>query len=84
MKTRIKYDAKFGFKITPETDVPKLLSVLSQALEQPVELESSCFICERLLGDEEKAGAVICSECKKKEDAYALYTMKFASLAENI
>jgi hypothetical protein len=84
MKSRVKYDTKFGFKITSETDVPRALSILSHALDQPVELASSCFICDKPLGENEKEGAVICLECAKEENAYSLYTMKFATLMDNL
>jgi hypothetical protein len=84
MKARVKYDTKFGFKITSETDVPSALSILSRALDQTVELESFCFICDKPLGEIDKPGSIICSECKGREDAYALYTIKFASLVENL
>ncbi len=84
MKAKVKYDTKFGFKITSETDVPRAISVLSRALDQQVELQSSCFICNEILGENEKPGSIICAKCKDREDCYALYTMKFATLVENL
>jgi hypothetical protein len=83
MRARVKYDTKFGFKISSDTDIPRALSILSRALDQPVELQSSCFICDRPLGEGDEPGSSICAECKNRDDAYALYTMKFATLAEN-
>ncbi len=82
MRARIRYDTKFGFKITPETDVSRALEILSRALDQRVELEKSCFICDKAIGEEEKPDAAICQQCRSKEDAYSLYAMKFATLME--
>ncbi len=82
MRARIKYDSKFGFKITSTTDVPRVLSILSRALGESVELESACFICQRPFTEKDKPGSVICSDCRSKEDAYSLYTMRFASLMD--
>lgn len=84
MRARVKYDTKLGFKFTSETDIPRALSILRRALDQQVELEARCFICDNPLGEAEEPGAVICAECERKENAYALYTMKFASLMENL
>jgi hypothetical protein len=84
MKARVKYDTKFGFKITPETDIPRALSILSKALDQTVELESFCFICDKPLREGDESRSAVCGECKCRDDAYALYTMKFASLVENL
>lgn len=83
MRARIKYDSKFGFKITSTTDTLRVLSILSRALGEPVELEASCFICEKPLSENDKPGSVICSECRCKDDAYSVYTMKFAAMIEN-
>ena len=83
MKARVKYDTKLGFKLTESTDLRRALVVLSSALNEPVEIEKSCFICTGpLLSD--RSGAVICESCEAKENAYAIYTMKFASLAETV
>jgi hypothetical protein len=82
MKARVKYDTKLGFKFTGETDVSRALHVLSKALDQAVELKSSCFICEQPLEETEPQGATICGVCLAKDDAYTLYTMRFASLIE--
>jgi hypothetical protein len=80
----IAYDPKFGFKFTRETDVSRAIGIISGALGEDVEVESSCFICGRPLGENERAGSVLCSECTKSGDAYELYTMKFANLMAEI
>src|SRR5579875_913116 len=84
MRARVKYDTKFGFKFTPETDVQKALTTLSKALEEQVELESCCFICGKPLGTDDKPGAILCADCVNLEDAYALYTMKFAKIIDEL
>ena len=84
MKARVKYDTKFGFKITDGTDIARALDILSRALDQSVELESSCFICDRPFDKNDEPGSVICSSCRKEEDVYDLYTMKFASLLDSL
>jgi hypothetical protein len=80
MRAKVKYDSKFGFKFASDTDVERALTILSRAMGQPVEIESRCFICDRSLGDRDEPKSSLCSECINREDAYALYTMKFASL----
>lgn len=81
-KARVSYDSKLGFKLTSETDVQSVLSTLSRALDEDYELETSCFICDGPIGDGVKAGSILCSSCAVSEDAYVLYTMKFASLMD--
>jgi hypothetical protein len=82
MRSKVAYDSKFGFRLISTTDIPRALSILSKALGEPVELESTCFICDRPLGEENEPGSRLCADCKDREDAYALYTMKFATLLE--
>jgi hypothetical protein len=77
MRSRIQYDPKLGFKITSSTNVSRVLQILSEALGEPVGIMTSCFICEKPLGREQKKDAVVCSECLASDDAYAMYTMKF-------
>lgn len=81
-RAKVAYDSSFGFKITQETNVPKALSALSTALGEEFEVQSSCFICGGSLGD--GAGVILCQRCIASEDAYALYTMKFASLMDQV
>ena len=84
MRARVKYDTKFGFKVTDGTDIPRALDILSGALDQAVELESACFICDRPLDKDDEPGSVICATCKRGENVYDLYTMKFASLLDSL
>jgi hypothetical protein len=82
MRSRVQYDSKLGFKFTSSTNVPKALQILSDALDDQVITATSCFICEKALGSEEKKDAVVCSECLSSKDAYALYTMRFVQLMD--
>jgi hypothetical protein len=84
MKARVKYETRLGFKISSDTDLNRALSVLSNALDQKVELEWFCFICDKPLSENESSERTICSECRNREDAYAIYTMKFANLFEKL
>ncbi len=83
-RARVAYDSKFGFKLTPETDLESVLSILSRALGEDYELRASCFVCDGPLGDGEKAGTLLCSGCASSDDAYVLYTMKFAALMDRM
>ena len=84
MKSRVKYDSKFGFQFTPATNIPRAIAILSSALVEDIELSKNCFICGNPLGDDDSSEATICSQCAKSEDALDLYTMKFAKLMEEI
>ncbi|MGI0084976.1 MAG: hypothetical protein ACREBQ_07830 [Nitrososphaerales archaeon] len=81
-RASVAYDSKFGFKFTSGTDVQRALSALSAALGEGFELQSSCFICDGPTEDSETSGGTLCQRCATSEDAYALYTMKFARLME--
>ena len=78
----VLYDSKLGFKITSESDLPKALAVLSRVLNDQVQLVSLCFVCGDPLVDD--MGYVMCEGCAGSDDAYALYTMKFASLMDQL
>ena len=78
----VLYDSKLGFKITSETDLPRALSVLSRVLSDQVQLVALCFVCGEPLGED--LGSVMCGGCAGSDDAYALYTMKFASLMDQL
>ncbi len=84
MKAKVKQDKKFGFKITSETNLNRALSILSEALNEPVEVARSCFLCDGPIDDDPHAGfeTSLCSGCIKNEDTYDLYVMKFAKLME--
>lgn len=84
MKSRVKYDSKFGFQFTQATNVSRAIAILSSALNDEIELSKNCFICDNTLGDEDSPEATICSQCAKNEDALDLYTMKFAKLMDEI
>jgi hypothetical protein len=81
MKAKVKRDTRLGFCFTSETNVPRALSILSLALNEPVELAKSCFICDKPL-DESKEATTICTDCASNEDGYNIYIMKFAKLME--
>lgn len=81
MKAKVKRDAKLGFCFTSDTNVPRALAVLSAALDEPVELARSCFICDKPLDESEEADS-ICKQCASASDSYDIYVMKFAKLME--
>lgn len=83
-RARVTYDPKFGFKFTGETDVQRALSSLSEALRDGFEIQSSCFVCGDQLGENEMPGSILCSDCVASDDVYALYTLKFASLMDQV
>jgi hypothetical protein len=85
MKAKVKQDKKFGFKITSETNMSRALSILSAALDEPVEVARSCFLCDGPIEEEAEVGvseSSLCGNCVRNEDAYDLYVMKFAKLME--
>jgi hypothetical protein len=84
MKAKVKRDSKFGFKFSSDTNTSRALAVLSSALDEPVELARSCFLCDNPIEEAEFAGfeTSLCPGCVKNEDAYDLYVMKFAKLME--
>lgn len=79
----MKYDTKFGFQFNSQTNIPRALAIISNALNTNVEIATTCFICENVL-EEDNADATICSACLKNEDAFDLYKMKFAKLMESV
>jgi hypothetical protein len=85
MKAKVKRDTRLGFCFTSETNVARALSVLSTALEEPVELARACFICDRPLDDSknDEEMTTICKECEHGADSYDYYIMKFAKLMES-
>ncbi len=84
MKAKVKYETKFGFQFTSQTNVPRALAVISASLDEDVELARTCFICDNILGEDLEQDAVICLDCLKNEDAFDLYKMKFAKLMETV
>lgn len=84
MKSRVKYDSKFGFQFTPSTNITRAIAILSTALDENVELSKNCFICDNTLGDDDLPEATVCSQCAKSENAFDLYAMKFAKLMNEI
>ena len=79
MKAKVRRDARLGFSFTAETNVARALSVLTNALNEPVELARACFICGSPLDSERYT---ICQECEAGNDSYDIYVMKFAKLME--
>ena len=84
MKAKVKRDSRLGFCFTSETNVPRALSVLSVALDEPVELAKSCFICDKPLDESRAELGSICKECASGPDSYDVYVMKFAKLMETV
>ncbi len=84
MKAKVKRDSRLGFRFTSETNVSRALTVLSNALDEPVELAKACFICDGALEEDSGAGSArtICKTCEGNSDAFDLYVMKFAKLME--
>ena len=78
MKAKVKYDTKFGFQFTSSTNIPRALSIITQAIGEEAEVARSCFICDNPIEEE----ATICRTCIANEDAFDLYQMKFAKLME--
>ena len=84
MQTGIKYDKKFGFKITSETNVSRFVSVLSSILEEELDISRSCYICENPIESDLEPGRTICDECIDAKDAYVAYTDKFEAHLLNL
>jgi len=84
MKAKVKRNPRLGFCFTPETNVPRALSILTNALNEPVELARSCFICDKPLDESGSEKATICSDCIANDDSYDVYMMKFAKLMETV
>lgn len=83
MRAKVKRDSKLGFSFTSETNVPRALTILSNALDEPVDLARACFICDKPLEDiVEPEHGTICADCRSGEDSYDIYIMKFAKLME--
>jgi hypothetical protein len=82
-RSGVEYDKKFGFRIGASTKIEKALEALSTALGEPVSIARSCFVCGRPFSELDREDAVICVECLKSEDPYAIYAMKFATLMED-
>src|SRR5271169_5528390 len=80
MKAKVKRDPRLGFRLTSETNISRALTILANALDEPVELARACFICDGPL-EEEHGGdfaRTICKTCEGNADAFDLYAMKFA------
>lgn len=84
LKSRVKYDSKFGFQFTQATNISRAIAILSSALDEDIEFSKNCFICDNTLGDDDLPEATVCSQCIRNDDALDLYTMKFARLMEGI
>ena len=88
MRSKVKYDSKFGFMFTSTTNLERALSIISSALNEQVLITSACFICEGPLegGDdaEGNSSATICLSCQGNEDALDLYRMRFVKLLESL
>jgi hypothetical protein len=85
MRSKVKRDSRLGFCFTSETNVARALAVLSKALNEPVELAQSCFVCDKPLEETSEGGrATICIECAANSDSYDIYVMKFAKLMETV
>jgi hypothetical protein len=82
MRAKVKRDPKLGFCFTSETNVLRALAILTNALNEPVELAKSCFICDSPLDEAEEGSSSICKECAVSTDSYDIYVMKFAKLME--
>ena len=83
MKAKVKYDTKFGFQFTSQTNIPRAITILAAALQDEVEVTKTCFICGNSVEDNQE-NLTICQECLGKEGAYDLYMMRFAKLMESI
>ncbi len=86
MKAKVKRDSRLGFRFTSETNVTRALSILSAALDEPVELARSCFMCDKALeeSDSQAERRTICNDCESEQDSYDIYVMKFAKLMETV
>ena len=92
-EVHIDYDkTKRIFRITPQTDLYLLASILQDTLKKDVVYVVKCFVCGEKAGctsceyqdkcDRTKVSfSCICHECLSKEDAYSLYCMRFAELS---
>ena len=82
MKAKVKRDSRLGFCFTSETNVPRALATLTLALNEPVELARSCFLCDKPLEESVEENSTLCKECASSSDSYDIYVMKFAKLME--
>jgi hypothetical protein len=82
MRAKVKHESRMGFCLTSETNVPRALAILTNIMNEPVELARSCFICDKPLEEVKEEGSSICGECASDPDSYDIYVMKFAKLME--
>ena len=88
MSAKLMYEKSKGFRVSEKTDLYTVLSILEITLGEEVGLVSKCYICMESVstrdGGYERydlrrySHNTICSRCSKNEDAYTIYTMRFA------
>ena len=89
-QARVDYEKGRGFKFSSSTNVPRAVSILSDALGEEIEVEGfgkgkPCFICGNAVPEKEgEEQRTICDECVNNEDAYSLYVMKFQEMMDKI
>ncbi len=79
MVAGVKYDKKFGFRLTGESNIPRVISILTSALEEEFELSRSCYLCDGPIDSTPVAERTICDKCMKMPGSYLAYREKFVT-----
>lgn len=85
----LRYDSRKGFLVTPATNLVSLSTILHTALGEEVNYAVKCFICgspapcslciyNKICDKRVVSSACLCDSCQGKEEAYTLYSLKFA------
>jgi hypothetical protein len=84
MRAGVKHDKQLGFKFTSATDKQRAISILRSALNEEVEIERVCFICDSPIGEADIESPTLCDRCINADNAYSLYVLKFQSLLDKL
>ncbi len=81
MQCGVKYDKKFGFRISSETNLTRFTSAISDALGEEIEIARSCYICDDPIESEK---ATLCENCIDSSNSFSLYVAKFEAQMEGL
>ncbi len=92
-EANLGYDSDKGFLITPATNLGLATSILRTAIGEDVDYTVKCFICgstapcntciyAEICDKRVVSSACVCDICEGKEEAYTLYSLKFAQQLE--
>ena len=88
MRAKVKYDSKFGFMFTSQTNVEQAIEIISSAIDDEIKMASVCFVCDSVLDTqnetEEGFGSALCSNCQENDEVLDLYKLKFVKLMETV